>query len=207
MEPGEWIGVFVVWFRKQILAGRIAGFPGDAIMIPSSGQLRANNVLLVGLGPRAPYRLGEVADAVSDVIARAVRLACPSLAMTPLGLAEDEFPRCAEAFVEGAAAGFAQSETSLRLRVILPPAEINRATESIDAAIADRGPKCFRFKRPSLDERVHATEPSRARIAEAYDPLTNRNSLSRRDGRMPAADFSLALFGRFRAWDLHGQLH
>jgi hypothetical protein len=119
-------------------------------MIPSSGQLRANNVLLVGLGPRASYRLREVADAVSDVIARAIRLACPSLAMTPLGLAEDEFPRCAEAFVEGAVAGFAQSETSLRLRVILPPAQINRATQSIDAAISELGPKCFRFNRPSL---------------------------------------------------------
>ena len=155
---------------EQILAGRIAGAPGDAIMIPSSGQLRANNVLLVGLGPRAPYRLGEVADAVSDVIARAIRLACPSLAMTPLGLAEDEFPRCAEAFVAGAAAGFAQSQTSLRLRVILPPAQINRAAQSIDAAIADLGPECFRFKRPSLADQSMRLSPH----APALPKLTTR---------------------------------
>lgn len=144
---------------EQILAGRIEGVPGDAILIPSSGQMRANNVLLIGLGARSKYRLREISAAIEDVISRAVGLECPSLAMAPLGLAEDEFPRCAEAIVNGVVAGFGDSATSMRVRVVLPPTEINRAAQSIDAAVAQLAPSRFRFKRPSVSAHPLRAKP------------------------------------------------
>ena len=45
---------------EQILAERIHGKRGEAILIPSSGQMRANHVMLVGLGVRSKYKLTGV---------------------------------------------------------------------------------------------------------------------------------------------------
>ena len=144
---------------EQILAGRIKGAPGDALLVPSSGQLRATNVLLVGLGERSDYRLREVTEAVREVVSRAVRLASPSIAMAPLGIAEDEFSRCAEAIVTGAVAGFADSPMSLRLRVVLPGSEINIGAQAVEAAAAQVGSGSFRFKRPSLSSTPRRATP------------------------------------------------
>lgn len=144
---------------EQILAGRISGAPGDALLVPSSGQLCANNVLLVGLGERGEYRLREVSEAMQGVVSRALRLASPSVALAPLGIADDEFSRCAEAIIAGAVTGFADSAISLRLRVVLPANEVNRGVQSVDAAIAQIAPENFRFKRPTVSASPRRVNP------------------------------------------------
>lgn len=135
---------------EQILAERIHGKRGEAILIPSSGQMRANHVMLVGLGVRSKYKLTGVTKVVEDVVARAVKLACSSLAMAPLGLTGEEYPRCAEAILAGAVAGFGASESSMRIRMVLPQAEINRSAQATDAAIGTLSPERLRFQRPSI---------------------------------------------------------
>ena len=133
---------------EQILSKRIHGKRGEAILIPSSGQMCANQVMLVGLGVRSKYKLTGVTRVVEDVVARAIKLACPSLAMAPLGLSGEEYPRCAEAILAGAVAGFGASKSSLRIRMVLPQAEINRSAEATDAAIGTLSPERVRFKPP-----------------------------------------------------------
>ncbi len=133
----------------QILEGRIRGESGEALLVPVSGQLRANKVMLLGLGTRSEYHLQQVTASVQQAVSRAVALASPSLAMAPLGLAGDEFPRCAEATVAGAIAGFGNSASSMRLRLVVPHAEINRAAQAIEASLDALNTPTIRFRRPT----------------------------------------------------------
>jgi hypothetical protein len=151
----------------QIIAGRIRGERGDALLVPSTGQLRAKRVLIVGLGPRAEFRLREVAECTADAISRTVGLLASSVAMTPLGIESDDFSRCGEALTFGAAIGFAQADARLRLRFIVPANEINRASSEIEACMqADlkttnrqasmASMACVSFRRPTA--RVAASD-------------------------------------------------
>jgi hypothetical protein len=133
----------------QILDGRIQGGRDEALLVPSAGQLRANRVMVVGLGSRSEYRLKQIGASVQQAVLRALALASPSLAMSPLGLAGDEFPRCAEAIVAGAAAGFGDSPASIRLRLVVPRAEINLAAQAIEAAMGAQKTFTVRFRPPT----------------------------------------------------------
>jgi hypothetical protein len=140
----------------QILEGRISGASNEALLVPSAGQLRANRVLVLGLGPRAEYHLQQIGESVEQAVSRALALASPSLAMAPLGLAGDEFPRCAEAIVAGATAGFGDSPASVRLRLVVPSSEINRAAQAIEASLETLKPSPIRFRPPTSSTSVSA---------------------------------------------------
>jgi hypothetical protein len=83
----------------------ISGDPGEAVLLPSYGRMRAPRVLLLGLGPRAEYRLPQLFEAGRDAAARSIALGARSLALAPLGLAPDDFSRNAESLLSGALAG------------------------------------------------------------------------------------------------------
>lgn len=152
----------------QILAGRIRGARGEALLIPSTGQLRSNRVMVLGLGVRSKYKLDLVAKSVQQAVSRATALASPSIAMAPLGIAGDEFPRCAEAIVAGAVAGFEASTASLRLRIVLPSAEVNRGVQAIAAYLSTAATPKLRFQRKS--GRISSPQTSRARSQERAAP-------------------------------------
>jgi hypothetical protein len=146
----------------QILAGRILGSRDEALLVPSAGQLRANRVMVLGLGTRSEYRLQQISASTRQAVSRALALASPSLAMAPLGLAGDEFPRCAEAIISGAIAGFADSATSVRVRLVVPRAEINRAAQAIEASLEAQKTAMIRFRRPTataVPSPAHSTHP------------------------------------------------
>jgi hypothetical protein len=146
----------------QLLAGRIRGSRGEALLIPSMGQLRARRVMVVGLGARSKYKLALVARSVQQAVSRATALHSPSLAMAPLGIAGDEFPRCAEAIVAGAIAGFADSAVNLRLRIVLPPAEMNRGAQAIAAYLGTVAAPTLRFQRRSARASSARTSPGKS---------------------------------------------
>ncbi|MCH7599407.1 MAG: hypothetical protein IH881_07760 [Myxococcales bacterium] len=152
----------------QILAGRIRGARGEALLIPSTGQLRSNRVMVLGLGVRSKYKLELIAKSVQQAVSRATALASPSIAMAPLGIAGDEFPRCAEAIVAGAVAGFEASTASLRLRIVLPPAEVNRGVQAVAAYLGTVATPKLRFQRKS--GRISSSQTSRARSQELAAP-------------------------------------
>lgn len=147
----------------QILKGRICGDRGEAVLIPSTGQLRANRVMVLGLGARSRYRLELISESVQQAVSRAAALASPSLAMAPLGIADDDFPRCAEAIVAGAIEGFGDAIASLRLRIVLPAAELNRSAQAIAACLGARAAPKLRFQRKSARVSSSQASPSNSR--------------------------------------------
>jgi hypothetical protein len=144
----------------QILAGRMKGDVEEALLVPTSGRLLARRVMVLGLGERGNYHLPEVRDAVRNAVDRGIALGAPSIAMSPLGLAGDDFARCAGATIEGIAEGFGACERSLRIRITLPEREIPLAARALDEAIATRTPSNFRFV---------------TKIAQTPQPLPNQN--------------------------------
>ena len=119
----------------QILAGRLKGDFGEALLVPSSGRLRARRVMVLGLGERGRYRLPEVRDAIRDAVERGLALDVRSIGMSPLGLGGEDFSRCAEAIAGGIADGFGRCERSLRIRFVLPESEVAIAGRSLAEAI------------------------------------------------------------------------
>ncbi len=134
---------------EQIAAGRLSGAREEALLIPSWGQLLARRVLVLGLGPRSEYRLQSLAECVCEVVERAADLGADSIAMAPLGTEGDEFPRCAEAFVTGAREGFRRAQASMRLRIVLPEEEVNRAGVALDQVLEGMPDPLMRYRRPA----------------------------------------------------------
>jgi hypothetical protein len=154
----------------QILAGRMAGDWGEALLVPTSGRMRAARVMVLGLGKRGNYRLPEVHDAVRDAVERAIALGVSSLAMSPLGLAGEDFSRCAEAMVRGIEEGFASCERSLRIRFVLPDSELARSARALEEAIGPRGAANLRFS----NKNSHAPQASSTQNRDAALPPSPR---------------------------------
>ncbi len=129
----------------QILAGRMKGDVGEALLVPTSGRMRARRVMVLGLGDRGNYRLAEIRDGVRDAVERSIGLGVTSLAMSPLGLAGEDFARCAAAMIEGIEVGFGSCERSLRIRFVLPDSELALAARTINEVIGPRSGANLRF--------------------------------------------------------------
>jgi hypothetical protein len=110
----------------------ISGDSGEAVLLPSYGRMGAPRVLLLGLGPRAEYRLPQLFEAGRDAAARSIALGARSLALAPLGLAPDDFSRNAESLLSGALAGIGESGDSLRMRIVVPRSELAASSQAIE---------------------------------------------------------------------------
>ncbi len=146
----------------QILAGRLRGEVGEALLVPTSGRLSARRVMVLGLGERGNYRLSDVRDSVRNAVERAIALGVASMAMSPLGLAGDDFARCAGVTVEGIEQGFGACEHSLRIRFVLPDCELQRSTRALQEAIGPRSAPNLRFVRQIPQAAESFTDQNRA---------------------------------------------
>lgn len=143
---------------QQIAVGHLTGERREALLIPSWGQLLARRVMILGLGPRDDYRLQVLAECVCELVERAADLRAESLALAPLGVEGDEFPRCAEAFVTGAREGFQRARGPMRIRLVVPEAELSRAGLSLDTTLQDFPDPRLRFRRPAPTARSEPRE-------------------------------------------------
>jgi len=134
----------------QILCGRMRGERDEALLVPSSGSLRAQRVLILGLGSRTAYRLQQLAESVCESVSKAAALASPSLAVGLLGMTGNEFPRAVEALLSGAREGFGEAAGSMRLRIMLPKAELSRAAKALERAVDAMAEPHLRFRDPML---------------------------------------------------------
>jgi hypothetical protein len=142
---------------EQLTQGVIAGDPGEAVLLPSYGRMRAPRVLLLGLGSRAKYRLPRLVAASRAAFRRSVDLGARSLALTPLGIAPDDFLRNADSLLTGALEGVNEAGASIRARIVLPPDELGPAARAIEDFIAGGAPSGLVFRRASA-----SPEPRRA---------------------------------------------
>ena len=98
--------------------GTLHGRAGEAVLLPSTGGLRVDLLLALGLGERARFDL-EAADAhARDAVARAVRLRAERLALAPPAVDAPLEERLG-ALLDGARAGLAATpEASLLVEVL-----------------------------------------------------------------------------------------
>src|SRR5690606_31778066 len=107
-----------------------------AVLYPREGELRAERVLLVGLGPRQQFSAERLRRAVGSAVRQAQRLGAPGLGLVvPAGGAGEEDARLGQAAAEGAVLG-AWEFRELRTR---PKEDAPRADVASLLLIADGG--------------------------------------------------------------------
>ncbi|MEE3327727.1 MAG: M17 family peptidase N-terminal domain-containing protein [Myxococcota bacterium] len=120
--------------------------PGSAVLLPGSGPVKATRVLLLGLGKRREFSLDRAEEAMRDAIARCLDLGQQVIALSPLGIAPDDFARHAEVLIDGLSRAVREArpseerenERELLLRISLSEKQFREAKERLPSLIADR---------------------------------------------------------------------
>ena len=86
---------------KRIEMGDLSGKSGEAMLIGTGRALRSPRLLVIGLGDRGDFDRLRLTDEVGQALARCRGLLCPSIALSPLGIAADDVPRHAPALLAG----------------------------------------------------------------------------------------------------------
>ncbi len=129
----------------QLVAGRMKGEWGEALLVPSCGRLAAPRVLVLGLGRRDDYKLPQIDAGNRAALVRGLQLGARQIVLPPLGLESDDFPRAAEVSLRGALEGMGTSRTPMRVTLLLPKTEILAASQAIEdaAKVLDRSELSF----------------------------------------------------------------
>ncbi len=157
---------------RLLIDERVTGAPGEAMLMPCDGRLRAPRLLIVGLGPRASRKADEVKGVARDALDRVIGLGLETVAVGPLGFAGDDWPRHAHAIVEAAIEAVDASGGSLDLRLAVSSASEARVRASVTAVVDALGRGDVRVAR--RDERGVDDAPPRARRAPQGQPGLHR---------------------------------
>jgi hypothetical protein len=121
---------------RTLLSDRGPFALGSPLLAPSRGRMRASWALFVGAGE--PGTFGEPsARAWAEAAVRQaaeLRVGALGLALAPERLSRLALERSISATVAGAAAALAQRPSIMRLRLIVPAAELNRAEAALAAS-------------------------------------------------------------------------
>lgn len=146
-------------------SGRLDGGSGSAALLPGSGPIVAMRVLLLGLGTRREFTLGRATEVMHDAVGRCLALGVQSIALSPLGIAPDDFARHSEALIEGLSQAMREAVPDqneedvpdLVLRISLGEKQLRDAKQGLPSLIAS-----------GTDPRIHlsgegvAPSPSRS---------------------------------------------
>jgi len=126
---------------QRIESGDLSGKSGEAMLIGCGRALRAPRLMLLGLGDRQAYDPQRVRDETRQALERCRKLRLHKVALTPLGIAQDDVPRHAAALVAGTLDAWQGASDPMILEVCVAKAELAgvlRAFESArDAAAAE----------------------------------------------------------------------
>ncbi len=162
---------------QLLVSGKLAGAPGEAALISSTGGLRAPLLLVLGAGPRAAFDAPRLEALTQDGVCRALGLGARSIAFpfpegTLGGLALEHH---AEALLGAAVAGLAsrRGATQLVLRVVVPRDEARRTAEALRAARpADLPPAIsLRLPRPPGPRPAGAAPSPAAALPSGRQPV------------------------------------
>ncbi len=127
------------WLSRLLLASRAIGEPGEALLVPTQGRLRAPRLLLVGLGARARFGAEAHRSAVQVSLQRLLDLGAGSAALDlppPAGDASED--AIAAGIVEGACAALDARAGRLLLRIVAEPGTAPRMRNALERAAAAR---------------------------------------------------------------------
>jgi hypothetical protein len=118
---------------RLLLAGKLTGAPGEAVLVPTAGGLAAPLLIGLGLGARNAFDVGACEELGRDAVARAQRLGAKTVALPlPDPHAGDlPLPERIDALVTGAVRALAELSVDLRLRLVPPLAEVARAQKAV----------------------------------------------------------------------------
>jgi hypothetical protein len=149
---------------RLLLAERAAGEVGEAVLATTHGRLRADRLLLVGLGTRQRFGVDAHREAVARGIERLLDLGATSAAVDlPPPAADTPLEVLAESFVEGACRVLDVRSARFLLRVVAPPGTAGRMRQALDQAAAarPRGATSLRMIRPPAAGAASAPAPVR----------------------------------------------
>jgi hypothetical protein len=148
---------------RVAVLGRGPAEPGRALLAPTRGRMRAAWALFVGAGDAAAFGEPGARSWAESVVARAADLRCGALglALAPERVSRLALDRTIVATVSGAAAALARHPSALRLRLIVPPADLNRAESALLAVPRTHpGGVIVRIERAVADESAAPEAPS-----------------------------------------------
>ena len=121
---------------RAALFDHTAAEPGRALLAPTRGRMRAGWALFVGAGDPAAFGEHAARTWAEGVAARAadLRAGALGLALAPERISRLSLDRTILATIAGAAAALAARPSPLRLRLIVPPADVSRAESALAAA-------------------------------------------------------------------------
>jgi leucyl aminopeptidase len=134
---------------RRIVEGDLSGQSGEALLIGSGRALRAPRLLLLGLGRRADFDSLRMSDQVGAAVERCLRLGCPRIGLAPLGVAPDDVPRHAPAFVAGLRSACADGDASVHLQICVPGSEIEGVARALEEACRDARAPEIEISRPA----------------------------------------------------------
>lgn len=154
---------------RLLIAGKLSGASGEAVLLQSGGGLASPLAVGLGLGARNLFDAEACESLGADAARRALDLGARTLALPlPDPHAGDlDLSDRIEALVAGAMAALAESGGGLKLLLVPPPAEVARARQAA-AALASR-------PRP----------PTVALRLEGVGPVTDRPNPHGASGRPP----------------------
>lgn len=136
---------------ELILAGRISGERGDAVLLPSSGSICAHRVLLVGLGERRRFTLATARQVMQDAAQRCLALGVHRIVAAPLGMASDDFPRHVESVIQGLIDAMPQSGEAVELILALPASQADAAERALETALLGRSEVAISLRARTAD--------------------------------------------------------
>ena len=127
---------------RLILAGRLTGASGEAVLVPTGGGLAAPLLIGLGLGSRDTFDADACEALGREAVTRAQRLGAGTVALPlPDPHAGDlELRERIDALVTGAVAALAELSVDLRLRLVPPLAEVARAQKVVANLMPKRRP-------------------------------------------------------------------
>ena len=146
---------------SALLDGRgIRGEPGDALLVPTEGRLRADRLLLLGLGPAEGFGPDACARAVRDAVERVLDLRVASAALGTPGAWADGFPVGigAQACLRGSVAALEGRDAALEITLLTTTERVSRVLRGLEAAAEDMSDRQVRILLPQR-ERVAAPPP------------------------------------------------
>ncbi len=166
------------------IEGHLTGAVGEAILLPGTGRLNANRVLVLGVGPRAGRDAAAVTDLVATAMSRCLEFAARRVALAALGWDDDDWPRHAEPLIRGLdqALGAGEDGRELSLRLAVPAADAAptlRALAEAHIGLPGRGASI------ALPSSLPASPPTPG--PAPHDPFVRTPS-----GDRPAADHPIS---------------
>ncbi len=119
---------------ELMCAGQLRGERGEAVLLPSSGRLRAPRILLLGLGERSGFGVACSREVMRDAVSRGLALGVRRLAVAPLGIEPDDFPRHAQAVLSGALEAASEGSLRVELRLAIRGSQSEGALRALEVA-------------------------------------------------------------------------